>query len=476
MNPQQKRQAARNAIKALVRIYFKNDYNEPFELTDGQADIFLIILTKAHPRNQIIASTQYGKSDVVSMALVMRSSIYKENFAIVSGSKDKSMIIMSRVIQHTFDHPQFYKRLELDASMPLDRLRRERSKDNVTWQGGGGIRVFTANTTNRQRVKEALTGFGSPNIVEEEASLIPDDVHAMIMRMLGGHRDNFLLKLGNPFYRNHFYRSWTNDKYNKILIDYKQALTENRYSNDFIEEMQGEPFFDILYQCKFPSNDEILTGGYRKLIPDDLLESAFITEEEAQKLIEEEPEQNPKMGCDFAGAGSDRTAFVIRYPKVMKVIEINKSGDTMSQIPRIEDYIDKYNIDDTDVSLDYGGLGQGVGDRLREKDRYVNLVMFGQRAPEPDKYKNMRAYMYYQLYKWLKNGGKIVKHDGFYELLVLNYKEDSERKFQIQSKEDLKKTMQQLNISGTSPDIADAAALTFADNTALVTEDDVDII
>ena len=144
----------------------------------------------------------------------------------------------------------------------------------------------------------------------------------------------------------------------------------------------------------------------------------------------------------------------------------------MQQVPIVEALIRDYNIHETDAGLDCGGLGQGVVDRLREKDVAANGIMFGQSSPEPDRYKNMRAYMYYQLFCWLRDGGKIVKDDGFLELGVVNYKEDSERRFQIQAKEDLKKLLKQLGITATSPDIADAAALTFADNSHLITESD----
>lgn len=467
-------QEAREIAKRLVRTYFKNDYGKPFELVDGQADIFLLIFLRYVPRSQVIALTQYGKSDTVAMALILRSESHHEPWAILSGDKDKAMIIMGKVIQHIFDHPRFYKAIEYDPDFPLDRLRRERSKEKIDWRGGGGIQIFTANAKNRNAIKDALTGKGAPNIVEDEASLIPDQIQAMVLRMLGGHADNFLLKIGNPFYRNQFLRSWESDKYLKIFIDYHQALAEGRVTEEFIEEMRKEPFFDVLYECKFPSADEFMTGGYRQLISRELLEKAFISYEEAKPLMVGQP----KLGGDFAGAGRDRNAYVLRYPKVMMLLSTNDIADTMQQVPIIEGYIEKYEIEDTDVAVDYGGLGQGIGDRLHEKDFLVNLVMFGSSAPEleKDKYKNMRAYMYYKLKQWLEEGGRIVRNDGFLELLSVNYKEDSERKFQIQPKEELKKIMKQMGIIATSPDVADGGVLTFADNTELIDEDDVELI
>jgi len=467
-------QKARETARRLVKSYFVDDYGKPYEMTDGQCDIFLPIFTKKYPRVQILGATQYGKSDSISMGVIMRSLFFKEQFAIIAPGKEKAQIIMSRVIQHAFDHPRFYKQLELDANMPMDRLRKERTKSSIIWKHGGGVKTFTANVTNKNAVFKSLSGFGSPNIIEDESGLIYDEMQAMVLRMLGGHAHNFLLKIGNPYHRNHFYKTWNSDKYHKVFIDYHQAVAEGRYTQEFVEEMRGEPFFDILYECKFPAASEFSLDGHRKLITHELLNEAFISEEEAVDLMK----GDPKLGCDFAGAGRDRNAYIARWPKVMKLLSTNEIKDTMQQVPIVENYGNEFGIDETDIAIDYGGLGQGIGDRLHEKDYFVNNINFGSSAPEgeKDKYKNMRAYMFYQLKMWIEGGGKIVKDDGFLELLYVNYKEDSSGKFQIQSKKDMKKEMKKQNMAAFSPDIADAAALTFADNSELLTEDDFDII
>jgi hypothetical protein len=103
----------KETAKQIVRYYFKNDAGEPFELTDGQAEIFLTIFLKRHNRVEIVASTQYGKSSVVAMALIIRTHAYGDSFAIVTGQENKSQIIMEKVIQHTFDHPDLYSQLEI---------------------------------------------------------------------------------------------------------------------------------------------------------------------------------------------------------------------------------------------------------------------------------------------------------------------------------------------------------------------------
>ena len=356
--------------------------------------------------------------------------------------------------------------------MPLDRLRRERSKESLSWLGGGGVRVLSANTTNQNQTQEALIGEGSPNIIEEEAPFIPDSSHAFVMRMMMGHKKSFLLKLGNAFGRNHFYRSSKSEKYVKIVVDYLEGIKEGRISQEQIEEVKDLPFFSELYECKFPSAEKFNIEGYAQLIPDELLEKAFISKEEAlEKGLFSKPRK--RMGGDIGGGG-DRSAYVLRNKKLMWIKSTNVIQDVMKQVPIIEDIKEEENLESEDIALDYGGLGQGVSDRLWEKGIEVNKVMFGESPPreKKDRFANMRAYMYYRLKRWLEKGGRIVKDDRFLELLSVNYKSDSERKFKIQPKEELKKIMKQLGIKAGSPDVGDASVLTFADQSKIVTEDD----
>ena len=61
----------RETVKALFRLFFKDDDGNPFELVDGQADIAICIVYKQHTRNQIITTTQYGKSETVSSTSII---------------------------------------------------------------------------------------------------------------------------------------------------------------------------------------------------------------------------------------------------------------------------------------------------------------------------------------------------------------------------------------------------------------------
>ena len=411
--------------------------------------------------------TPTHNSETIAMALILRSMTFKEDWLILAGDTKKTGIIMGKIIGHLFDNPALEQQINLEGVTSLERLKHERSQERLTWRNGGEIKILTADARNRKRVKETLTGQGARNIVQDEAALIMDDLQAMAMRMLGGFADSFLLKIGNPFYRNHFYRTWNSQRYHKVFIDYTEALKEGRFTESFIEEMRDEPFFKELYECRFPSEDELMEGGYQRLIADELLHNALVEEEYAPK-----PEGNYRLGCDFAGGGNDRSAYVVRCDNLMWIESTNRSPNTMEQVGFVQQYKNKYDIEDRYISTDAGGLGKGVGDRLHEIDIFCNNVQFGQSAMMKDKYKNARAEMYYEMMLWLKNGGRIVANDNWYELLSINYKTDSERKFQIQPKDELKRRMKDRGLTASSPDVADAACLTFADSSMVVDVDD----
>lgn len=434
-------------IKKIVKSYFNDDDGKPFEITDGQVEIFNSIFLKEYRRVQTIAPTQYGKSTIVAMALILRSQTFGEKWAIVTGSQPKSDIIMEKVIQHVFDDPRLYTELDIDDTQLLDRLRRERSKKHLTWRCGGGIRTFTADSRNRQRVKEALMGFGSPHIVEDESALIPDDLQSTILRMLGGYAGGHLIKIGNPFYRNHFLRSWESDKYHKIFIDFEQGLKEERYTGEFIEEMRDEAFFDILYECKFPQEDEIDIDGYTRLLKDAEVDRAKEVRGHEGVL---------RLGFDV-GEGGDLNVGILRSRTYAEIVHTSRIKDLMATAKFITDLIQKYKLKPELVFIDATGIGSGVVARLHEMDYDVTGVKWGERADDKT-FANKKAENYWKTRTWVIDNGKVEPRDEFNQLKLIRFKKDTGGRVKIKSKEDMKKE------GIKSPDFADALAFTFGES------------
>jgi hypothetical protein len=388
---------------------------------------------------------------------------------------------MDYLIQHIFDSPLFIERLEYYDTK--EKLMRERSKQRVTFRDGGEIRIFSGNANNSQATRKALMGFGAPNVILDESALISDDLYATVKRMVGGTQDNFLLEIGNPFYRNHFMRTWDSKLYVKIFVDVYKALEEGRYTKQYIEEMREEAFFEVLYECKFPEEVDILPSGYRRLLKPIELDESFIDSmpEIEHKLNNKEEktdqiDDQPILGIDVAGGGKADTKFSIRYPKQnFAFVAATYDGEDLAEAANIaEALITEHQITDYRIVIDAGGVGHGLPPIMRARGYLVKAVLFGDKAPEPS-FANMRAWMYWQARKWIAlPETKLVRDDGFNEMKLIYYKQNATYKLQVEPKEDMIKRNAADGIKVSSPDTADAFILTFADTSTIIEEDDID--
>src|SRR3990167_1418585 len=254
----------KETLEILELYKFTDNAGRVIVWTPGQLEIIDSIFHRSSQnglrRIDIISATQYGKSLAVAAGVVIRASSFPEQWAIVAGTTEKARIIMEHIIMLALN--SVIIRQELDPETPLDRLRMKRSADRLVFRLKGEVRVYSAEAKLVQETSKSLMGFGSPNVIEDEAALVGDILQATVMRMLGGHKDNFLVKIGNPFNRGHFHRTWVSGTYYRIFIDYQRALYEGRYTKEFIDEMAAEALFDILYSCKFPEEGTIDAKGW----------------------------------------------------------------------------------------------------------------------------------------------------------------------------------------------------------------------
>ena len=154
----------------LVRSLYKDEMGRAFSMTKAQNEIFDCIFMKGKnvgkKRIHIETHTQFGKSDVVSMAVLTRIATYSEKWVIVAPAQSKARIIVSYLIKHIFDNEFTMNRFKVREGESIDQIRRERSKNRLTFDlGNGGIgEVFILSAesrlTNTEDVGNALMGFG----------------------------------------------------------------------------------------------------------------------------------------------------------------------------------------------------------------------------------------------------------------------------------------------------------------------------
>jgi len=242
-----------NKYKLWVKTFHLNDYGEPFEMTDGQADMFRYIYDPDERRVGIKAVTQYGKSDITSMAIIHSLIDKPTKILIVSPRMKQSQIIMGYVIQHFFDHE--YMQGMLEVSEPLERLKRERSKARLTLRNGSEVAILTADSRTVSQEAKSLMGFGGDVVIVDESALIPEEMFSKIFRMIGGHKYGKLVQLGNPFPSKHFEACFSASNYKTLSIDYRQAIEEKRFTQEYIDEARKtitDFDFEVFYECAFP--------------------------------------------------------------------------------------------------------------------------------------------------------------------------------------------------------------------------------
>lgn len=448
----------RLADKIIAGFNFKDEAGNPAQWGHGHRQILDIILNRRAPdgrqRIHCMAHTRYGKSFSIGAGVSIRAATKPEKWAIVAGTKEKARIIMDYVINFVLDDPIL--RSQLDIEISLDRLRRERSQDRLQFARRGEIRVYSADSKNRQQLGNALMGFGAPNIIEDEAGLIDDDIQSKIMRMLGDSTDNFLMKIGNPFYRNHFLQSFNSDRYYKINIDWRQGLAEGRITQDFIDEMREQPNFEIFYENQFPAADAIDSKGWVPLLTDEDIERAMVDEIA--------PFGQNRLGGDVAGGGRNYSTMVHRAENVAALVYKKNEPNTMQYVSDFIVMAADKNVREGDSYVDKVGIGRGAADLLAQKIA-TKGVNGADKPDDEERFVNKRAEMFWRTREWILRGGKLLRHPDWMQLAKMKYRtilEGKNGKIQMISKEEL------LRNGVESPDVADAISETFYEPELLV--------
>lgn len=468
----------------IVFKLFKNDYGEPFDMTPGQIKLFRAIYERQSPRIQFECYTQYGKSDVVSMAVLLRVSTFQEKWIILGASKEKAGIIMSKLIKHIFENDYTLGKFEIPEGDTVENIRRNRSKDNITFKVSENAigQVITLSADARRKGDDAgdiLIGHGGQNLIEDDAALIPDPIHGKALRMLGGHKDNFLLKITNSFGRNHAYRSavdsdnlWGTGKkpedrkpnplFRRIVIDYRQGITEGRLTPEYIDEMRQilDPImFGVLYECVYPPSTLVDEQGWLPLLTEE--------EVEAAQLRKVESKGYKRLGTDVS-EGTNYNAHVIRTDNHAFIKEKSVEKDTMKTADRVTQIVAEEHILPANVFVDAIGVGSGVYNRVKQMGLEINPVKTGERPTErteaeqkvnPIEFFNLRAEVNWKMRQWIREGGALEPSKDWLQLTKLRYKENATGKIQIMTKEEMR--ARGLLSMTESTDIPDALALTF---------------
>ncbi len=424
-------------------------------VTDGQLVIFAGIVLRKKKYLEIICYTQYGKSLFVALACIIISCLHRRKIPVIAPSAAKAKIIMRYYIEHLGDNKLFYSKLEKNTK--LERLRQEESKDRIILRNGGGIFALSVDQRNSKKSIEAAMGEGGEIVIIDEACLIQDDTEATLFRMITGKpaKDKLYCKIGNPFYsdppNSHFFKSWEDERFERIYIDYNVGIEEGRITQEEIDVAKEKPLFDILYSCDFPPEGLVDIDGFQKLV----LNKDIRQEEGLKEKIQKAHYQDFKVGGDI-GAGGDENVYILRYKKIAVVVGVTISKDVMINVREIERINREWKVPFENFNLDDVGVGAGVVSRCHELGYNVKGVSAGARAVDHETFANLRAEMAWGVKNWCESGGQLERDINWNQLTWIKYKQQTgEKKIILESKEKQKARTKK------SPNHYDALALTF---------------
>ena len=163
------------------------------------------------------------------------------------------------------------------------------------------------------------------------------------------------------------------------------------------------------------------------------------------------------IAADVARYGRDKSVTSIREGHRIHTLKEYKNYNTMEFATVISNDYSR-GIDKDAVFVDTIGVGAGVYDKLLQMGvRGVVEANVSMKAEEVKVYQNKRAEMYFNLKKFVEQGGKLPNDKELKEeLLALKYfYNPTSGKIQLVSKDDLKEEL------GRSPDKSDSVALHF---------------
>ena len=208
-----------------------------------------------------------------------------------------------------------------------------------------------------------------------------------------------------------------------------------------------------LFDQEYPATVNL---AFRRVSGNPLIDPALVALARTPESQSVEASGPRIMGVDPAEYGDDATAIAMRQGRKVERIHRYYKRGPMEVVGIVAKLADDWKPDA--INVDCTGVGSGVADRLTELGFRVNRVHFGAKAIQYDIYAIRRDEIWGEMKQWLENAPNALPNDDALEadMTAPQYTYDSSRRLKLESKE----TMRKRGIS--SPDSADALALTFA--------------
>lgn len=410
-----------------IRIPYKPRYPAVHRALESHRFVVLV----AHRR---FGKTVLSVNHLIKMALCCR--IEHGSFAYVAPFRNQAKNIAWGYLKH--------------YTAPLPGREINESELSVLLPNGSRIRVFGADNP------DALRGLYFDGVVLDEVAQMRPEVWGEILMPALADRKGWTLFIGTPKGVNLFSELYLRaqhamkpgDDYDPdwlalcFRVDETHALEDSE-----VERLRRELTPNAWRQemlCDFSASaDDVL-------LPIDL-----VTEACSRRVEYSDVGGMPViLGVDVARYGADASVICKRQGLQVFSPVVMHDLDNMLLADRIAGAIVEHQPHAVFVDA---GQGQGVIDRLRHMGHAVIEVPFGSRPLQEGRFLNRRAEMWYGIREWIRAGGCLPDIPELKaELSTPVYWYDAAGRIVLEPKDKIKERL------GSSTDIADALALTFA--------------
>ena len=398
----------------------------------------VLALSELHRFITTVVHRQGGKTKLAVTQLVKKATKNKTklpHYAYIAPLKNQAVQIAWKRLK------QELKSLERDGTVYF------REHDNtITFRHNNAvIQVFGGSDP------DALRGLTLDGIVMDEVAQMNSSVWDEVLQAALAIKAGWALFIGTPKGADLFYdvycRAFAKDNVDwasqKFTVYETDTIPEKEIAR-LKREMTPE-IFAREFMCDFT------IAGDTQLISLEACNEAVKREYEFKDIRDSER----RFGIDVARYGKDSSVIAVRQGQELLFYNQYKKLDNVTLAKEIIYQKEKHSPDS--IFVDAGG-GAGVIDILRNENIDVIEVHFAGKAENNELYQNKRAEMYFRLKDWIEKDAKIPNDLPLInEICTPNYFYNNYNKRQLEKKEDIK-----ARLSNSSPDIADAIALTFA--------------
>lgn len=322
---------------------------------------------------------------------------------------------------------------------------------------------FARARTARKENPEALAGIHGEYVmlIADEASGIDDNIFKIAEGALTG-TNYFFITISNPRRLIGYFRESHKPNSGWEQLSFS-SIESPVVEKDFVEEISkkygtdsDEYRIEVLGQ--FPKADAVDEGGYVPLF----LEGDLRISPEIDFV------GIPEIGLDPSGEGDDDTVWAGRDRFRMKVLDVERVSNDKSMARKSIDLLHRFGARARNLNIDNFGVGANVSREIAMSndpdigDREANSFNVGEPAEDNERFLNKRAELYFRMKEWFSRGGEICQSRWSLqlvkELLTIRYRRERNGKLKIKSKDEMRKD------SIASPNMADAASLTFSKN------------